>query len=80
MGLIVLLLLVVPTSIGVLLDLRLGVWPWGIFGAVLFSIITATIYTVRRTLDAYRRLAEPSTTMQSTQNNKPPSVKEDERA
>lgn len=80
MGLIVLLILAVPTIIGVLLDIRLGVWPWGIFGAVLVSITAATYYTVRRTLDAYRRLDGSSTAIQSKPNNSAPSVKEDERA
>lgn len=78
MALAVFLLLIVPTVIGIFLDARLKIWPWGILAALIFGILAATIFIVRYTFNAYRRIEEAhaSTSAHTTSSL----VKEDERA
>lgn len=78
----VLLLLVVPTLIGIALDYRLKIWPWGLLVALMVGLLASSIFIVRYTFDAYRRIEETHASTASTyvRPSTPPLVKEDERA
>ena len=77
MALILLAIFVAPLLLGIILDNRLGLWPWGILIALLLSIPAASVFIVRYTLNAYRQI-EAKNLVSSTRTQT--SVKEDERA
>ncbi|MFN8474398.1 MAG: hypothetical protein U0822_19550 [Anaerolineae bacterium] len=78
MGLAVFLLLAVPMACGLLVDRRLGFWPWGVLIAFLLGILAATYFVVRYTFDAFKRVEEAHS-RNSSKNSSISSVKEDER-
>lgn len=78
MAAIVLVILVAPLVIGVAVDTRLGVWPWGMVLALMVAILAATVFTVRATLAAYQRLEQPHA--QAESNRTKLHIKEDQRA
>ncbi len=77
MALILLAIFIGPLLLGIVLDSRLGVWPWGILVALMLSIPAASIFIVRYTLNAYQQIEEKNL-VSSTRTYT--SVKEDERA
>jgi len=78
MALALLLVLLLPTLFGLLLDFRLGLWPWGLIVSLALGIPAATFLIVRFTFDAYRRAEK--THASATSHYTIPSVKEDEHA
>ena len=78
----VFLLLVVPTLVGLALDYRLQIGPWGLLVALAIGALAASVFIVRHTLKAYQRIEEThaATASKFAQQSTPPPVKEDERA
>jgi len=79
-----LLLLVVPTLLGIALDYRLKIWPWGLLVTLVIGILAASVFIVRHTFNAYQRIedthAATASTFSTAKQSTPPLVKEDERA
>jgi len=76
------LLLVIPTLIGLALDYRLKIGPWGLLVALVIGALAASVFIVRHTLNAYQRIEEAhsATASKYVPPITPPPVKEDERA
>ena len=60
LGLTVAAALLLPTMIGIAVDVRLGTAPWALLAASLIGIALATVGLARQMKKRYERLAPPS--------------------